>query len=189
MARQAIDACLTLSGDMSPCLSRGEIHRGTSRLNERMAKVIVIEEAVHVSAKHAARCADGAIGNGPRKLLADNFCERLRAGFIKSFTHMDLIAREVNSRIKAEAEQIRSQAASNTAHGLFRAQHRSHGQKTEPGLASRRTLVLDTLWIFYRNTEHLKAAADADGRHTVFTKALDRIHESALAEPFKVVEC
>ena len=54
MARQAIDSCFTLSGDMGPCLSRGEIDGGTSRLNERMAKVIVIEEAVHVTAKHAA---------------------------------------------------------------------------------------------------------------------------------------
>src|SRR6058998_503993 len=113
-----------------------------------MAKVIVVEEAVHVGAKHAARCAHGAVCNGAGNSLAHDLRKRARSRRIESFAHVDFIAFETDFRTEAKAKKLGSQAAMNTPHRLLHTKYRSNWQETESPSGTWLSLILDPIGIF-----------------------------------------
>src|SRR5919106_2142748 len=105
MVGQTIDARLAFGADTGIFFRGSEIDRGASGSNKRMAKVVVVEKAVHVGAEDAARFTYRAVGNGFRRSPMRDSGERESSGFIKRFTDVDLVTFESHQRLRVAAKK------------------------------------------------------------------------------------
>ena len=189
MSCQAIDARLAFGADESIFFRGSEIDRDASGSKKRMAKIVVVEKTMDIGADDAAGITYGAVDEGSCLSLALKVGERKRSAFIERLTDVDLVAFETNRRRRIVVKKIAPQAAVNAPHGFFGAEHGAHRQKTEPGSAASHALVLDTVRIFDRKTQYLKAAADADDRDTDFSEPPKLLGTAALLDPLKIIKC
>src|SRR5581483_12336743 len=87
-----IDARLPLGGDTGGTAGGFQSTEIAGVIDKAMAESIIIENAVYISAPHAAVATDGAIGDRRGFAFAHNCRERLGGGGVAGFTHMNLIA-------------------------------------------------------------------------------------------------
>lgn len=93
--RQAIHARLALFRNMDPCCRRSQLDRCAGGSNESMAKIIVVEKAVHVGTQNAARLAHSTVGYGLCFAVPFNIGQSPRPGFVKGFAYVDLVTGEI----------------------------------------------------------------------------------------------
>ena len=109
MVRQAIDTRLAFGADAGKFLGGSEIDGSAGGSNKCVAKIVVVEKAMHISAADAAGFIDSTVGNEFCFSLALNVGERMGSAFVESFTDVDLVAFELNLRRGIVAEQVASQ--------------------------------------------------------------------------------
>src|SRR5262249_17743233 len=92
MICQAVDARFTFGVDINPDFGGSEIRGPARGCKKCMAKIIVVEEAVHVGPQHSAGCTHSAVWSGAGNSLAHDIRKSTNSRFIKSFTHVDFVA-------------------------------------------------------------------------------------------------
>src|SRR3989442_11582041 len=183
MIRPAVDACFSLRGNVATSGRGGKAGGGARRGNKTMAKFIGIKKSVHIGADHPTASADGAVPYGTGNSFPKNIGKRLSLRFVSRFSEMNLIAMKDGLDARRGAKDIASRSAMYPSNRLLWMKHGAHRKESQSHPITGCSLILDTLGIFNGNTEHLKAAADADDRHADFREPAKLTGKTTMLQP------